>query len=309
MPFIILSVCLGIITIYLAIKLNKKQDYDKSKLEKYQKHLQDCQNLANEAQDKYNTLIHKYEEEESKIDKNLVAYQEKRTKELEALYSQKQDNLKLKLQNYEAETQKSLDDIQKNYQEVVLTLEQQSTALENEVTFARERYEGLLTPLKQYELDKQQRLYYTIQIPEEYQPDIDFLLNTVSQKVRHPDIINKLVWSEYVKPYIDETFKRAGIESKSGIYKITNIDSGKAYIGKSTDIKKRLTDHFKSAVGITSIADQAVHHAILKEGLWNWTIESIIYCDKDKLSELEKYYIDFFHTNTFGYNKTGGGEG
>ena len=45
-----------------------------------------------------------------------------------------------------------------------------------------------------------------------------------------------------------------------------------------------------------SIADQAVHHEILKTGIWNWTIEVIIYCDKDKLSELEKYYIDFFKT-------------
>jgi len=63
------------------------------------------------------------------------------------------------------------------------------------------------------------------------------------------------VWAEYVKPYMDDTFKRVGIEDKPGIYKITNINTGKPYIGKSTNIKKRLQDHFKSAVGIQSIAD------------------------------------------------------
>ena len=59
----------------------------------------------------------------------------------------------------------------------------------------------------------------------------------------------------------------------------------------------------KSVVGISTIADQAVHHAIAREGYWNWTIEPIIYCEKDKLNELEKYYIDFFKAKEFGYNK------
>ena len=34
-----------------------------------------------------------------------------------------------------------------------------------------------------------------------------------------------------------------------------------------------------------------------------------MYCDKEQLNELEKYYIDFFKSNEFGFNKTKGGEG
>jgi len=118
-----------------------------------------------------------------------------------------------------------------------------------------------------------------------------------------------LVWNEYVKPYIDDTFRRVGIEDKPGIYKITNLDNGKAYIGKSTDIKKRLADHFKASVGLKSIAWQAVHDEILRTGFWNWTLEPIIYCDKDKLNEMEKYYINFFDTVNSGYNRNSGGGG
>ena len=125
--------------------------------------------------------------------------------------------------------------------------------------------------------------------------------------MRHPDIISKLVWSEYIKPYLDDTFKRIEIKAEPGIYKLTNINTNKPYIGKSTDVKKRITDHFKGSVGIRNIADQAVHHAILQDGIWNWTIEVITYCEKDKLSELEKYYIDFFKTQEYGYNKKEGG--
>ncbi len=179
----------------------------------------------------------------------------------------------------------------------------------NETDKQLKRYESLLEPLQQYEKEKQQRLFYAIQVPDEYKEDINFLITTVSQKIQHPDIINKLVWAEYVKPYIDETFKRANIKDEPGIYKITSLENGKSYIGKSTNIKKRIADHFKSSIGIKTIADQAVHHEIWKTGFWNWTIEPIIYCDKDELNDLEKYYIDFFKTQEFGYNKNAGGGG
>jgi len=92
-------------------------------------------------------------------------------------------------------------------------------------------------------------------LPEEFHDDIEFLLTTVAAKVQHPDIISKLVWTEYVKPNLDNTFKRIEIRPESGIYKLTSLETEMSYIGKSTDVKKRIADHFKSAVGIRSIAD------------------------------------------------------
>ena len=176
-----------------------------------------------------------------------------------------------------------------------------------QVAAEQDKLDNIQRVLRQYDADKQAKLYYTIQLPEEYQEDIEFLLTTVAAKVQHPDIISKLVWSEYVKPNLDETFKRIDIHAEPGIYKLTSLENGKCYVGKSTNVKTRIADHFKSAIGIKSIADQAVHHAIFKEGFWNWTIEIITYCDKDKLSELEKYYIEFFKAQEFGYNKNAGG--
>jgi len=46
---------------------------------------------------------------------------------------------------------------------------------------------------------------------------------------------------------------------------------------------------------------------MLTQGLWNWSIEPVIYCDKDKLSEMEKFYIDFFKTQEYGFNRKNGG--
>lgn len=177
----------------------------------------------------------------------------------------------------------------------------------NAIADAKERFESIERTLRLYDAEQQAKLFYTIQLPEEYRDDIEFLLTTVAAKVQHPDIISKLVWQEYVKPNLDDTFKRIEIKPESGIYKLTSLLNGKCYIGKSVDIKKRIADHFKSVVGIKSIADQAVHHAILKEGFWNWQIEVVTYCEKDQLNDLEKYYIEFFKSQEFGYNKTGGG--
>ena len=317
--------------IILIVKLSKKQIIDRNEYTTYQNSLNQLineknnlqneliynQNLLTDYQNKILTVQNKYREELNKKTEDLNVYFEhqKNTRQsemdtdFERLWREKEENLNNKYIKFERE---ELEKEHKFRQEVQTNIEAAQKSQDNilaDTLYQQQRYEALLEPLRQYEMEQQERLFYTIQVPDEYKDDINFLITTVSQKVQHPDIINKLVWAEYVKPYIDGTFKRVGVEDKPGIYKITNIDSGKCYIGKSTNVKKRITDHFKSSIGIKTIADQAVHHEIWKTGFWNWTIEIVIYCEKEQLNELEKYYIDFFKSNVFGYNKTGGGEG
>ena len=325
---------LGIIIIFLFIKLNKKQTIDNNELFLHQTKINELANQELEAAKKLAITkadltaaeIHLNVVQEQ-ADKALKSYNEtiQKNKEDLDIYFEEQKNTRQQALDSELEAkqefykklveeceQKSKEEVKRIDDAAALTIEECVSKVkeyENNTDTARQRYEALIAPIKQYEMERQQRLFYTIQVPDEYKEDIDFLLTTVSQKVQHPDIVNKLVWNEYVKPYIDDTFRRVGIEDKPGIYKITNLDNGKAYIGKSTNIKKRLADHFKSSIGITSIADQAVHHEILRTGFWNWTLEPIIYCDKDRLNEMEKYYINFFDTVNSGYNKNSGGGG
>ena len=63
----------------------------------------------------------------------------------------------------------------------------------------------------------------------------------------------------------------------------------------------------KSAVGISTIADQKVHHAMREEGLWNFTFEILCVCDKEELSSKEKEYIEILKTKDWGYNQNSGG--
>ena len=284
----------------IQIKVNTEQQ----KLTDMRNQLDSAQTSLTDARDEYHHLVNDRIKE---IDQVMEEYRQKRQVNLDETFNEKKSVLQSELDrtlkecDEQAEYAKKwmadqIEEAQAKVKEYQLAEEQQ-----------RERFLSLRKPLLQYEMDKQAKLFYTIQLPEEYRDDIEFLLTTVAAKVQHPDIISKLVWAEYVKPNLDDTFKRIEIKPEPGIYKLTNIDTGKAYVGKSTDIKKRIADHFKSSIGIKSIADQAVHHEILKTGFWNWTIEALTYCDKDKLSELEKYYIEFFDTQTFGYNRNAGG--
>ena len=273
--------------------------------------------LIDNYQKKILAVQEQYKKELNKKSSDLDAYfasqkqmrQSEMDTDFERLWREKEENLNNKYIKLEREELEKEHKIRQEVWENIEAARKSQDDIVTDTLYQQQRFEALLEPLKQYEKEQQERLFYTIQVPDEYKEDIEFLLTTVAEKVQHPDVINKLIWAEYVKPYIDATFKRVGIKDEPGIYKLTSLIDGKCYIGKSTNIKKRIADHMKSVVGISTIADQTVHHIIAREGYWNWTIEPIIYCEKDKLNELEKYYIDFFKSNEFGYNRTKGGEG
>lgn len=315
---IYVSIILFIIICILCFLLHKKQVVDTVEKVKFENKLQDIKNeidrneddlaeLLNEieaAENKYKKL---YNEELNNINTTIENTKKQQEEQLSNYLHEKKSNVETAIQNMEQTYEERKYALDNEYKDYETTICAQISDYMNKLNDSQQLYESILGPLKQYEKDQQERLFYTIQVPEEYREDINYLLTVVNAQVKHPDIISKLVWAEYVKPYMDDMIKRVGIKDEPGIYKITHIDSGKPYIGKSTNVKKRLQDHIKSSVGISSIADQFVHHEILKTGLWNWTFEVIIYCDKDKLSELEKYYINFFKTQEFGYNRKEGG--
>lgn len=317
---------------YLIHKLHQRQIIDKTEMTTYQNDLIILREKYRDLDKEFGLLQEKCSYEQYKLDeckKDLQAaldvyndITENKLKEIDHSIEEqrqiRQAELEQFLSGQKEYYQKLLDDTIKQCEIQDETIKEASEtkwreAMEqiqkynDSIAEAKSRFEGIERTLRAYDLEQQQKLFYTIQLPEEYHEDIDFLLTTVAAKVQHPDIISKLVWTEYVKPNIEDTFKRIEIKAEPGIYKLTSLINGKCYIGKSTNVKTRIADHFKSAIGIKSIADQAVHHAILKEGFQNWQIEIITYCDKDKLSELEKYYIDFFKAQEFGYNKNSGG--
>ena len=97
-----------------------------------------------------------------------------------------------------------------------------------------------------------------------------------------------------------------------GIYKITNIENKKVYIGKSTNIEQRWKYHKQHYLS-TIESNKPLYKAFRKYGIDNFTFEIIEYLDKDyeeKSNEREKYWIRYYNSyGHTGYNATPGGDG
>lgn len=213
------------------------------------------------------------------------------------LEEEKRTNMELRL----AQEQKRLDDLLNEARRVS---EENIAEWTEKAEDARNKYLSVMETLRAEESIEETHM---LQIPQNIRDDISYLVETVVPHLNNKELINKLIWSEYIQNTTKDMLE-AVLPSKecSGIYKITNVETKKSYIGRSTNVYKRLQDHIKSSCGISTIADQKVHHAMRDEGLWNFQFELLEECDKSKLGEREKYYIEFFQTQKYGYNAVAG---
>lgn len=148
-----------------------------------------------------------------------------------------------------------------------------------------------------------------IELPEHeyntFKEAVSELQKTLS--VSFSKAMNKVLWTELVRQPTTEMVKRlTGGERISGIYKITNTETGWSYIGRSVNVGNRLTEHVRSAIGASSTVQQQVHKEMGKN-LLDWEFEILEKVDEDKLGEREKFYIDFYDTVNLGYNRARGG--
>lgn len=87
-----------------------------------------------------------------------------------------------------------------------------------------------------------------------------------------------------------------------GIYKITNTNNNKIYIGSSKNIDKRFQEHLYSL-------KNNLHHSSKLQRSYNKTNDKSIFkfeiieeMTEDKLKEKEQYYIDLYDSFNTGYN-------
>ena len=153
---------------------------------------------------------------------------------------------------------------------------------------------------------KEKENFYKIVIPENDQEDIK-VLKTIGPRLRNREALNKLIYDVFVKRPLNELIKRVTNGKEiSGIYKITYIKTGEAYIGKTTNISTRWQNHIKTACGLEGAARTTFHNRLEQDGIWNYTFEILEEVPKDKLSEREKFYIELYGTDTQLNMKKGG---
>ena len=148
--------------------------------------------------------------------------------------------------------------------------------------------------------------FYRVVLAPEAVEDILLLMN-LRHKLHNHDKLDELIYDVYYsKPVMEMTKRVLHGGEPSGIYKITRLKTGEIYIGKSTNIKKRWSEHCKTALGVGTIAHSILHTTMEKDGIDDFTFELLEEVPKEKLTEREKYWITFYDSKSYGLNERNG---
>ena len=156
---------------------------------------------------------------------------------------------------------------------------------------------------------EEQADFYRIVLTDQDKEDIHYLLSIINN-IKNKQLLYKLIWSEYIQKPFGTMLKNitGGKEIKCVIYKITNLKTQEIYIGKTkAEVSKRWTEHVKTSLNIGTIARSNIHIALF--GHWDeFSFEVLEQVeDESQLSTREKFYINFYQSNIYGYNMNSGG--
>lgn len=209
-------------------------------------------------------------------------------------------------EQYKYKTERAVKELEDKKDQRIEIINSEIKAVEQELAEYQLKRESINEAIRrQREIDEQQE-FYKIQLTDKDQSDIS-TLREIEPRFFNKNVIGKIIWDVYLSRPLNELIKRVlGTQQKSGIYKITYIKTGEAYIGKSKNIQERWKQHLKTVVGLDGAAQSTIHKAMEEKGLWNFTFELLEEIPPENLSEREKFYINLYGTKQQFNQKDGG---
>ena len=308
---IILGLVIGIIlcAIFFLPKLKQTQQLDKqieqqnrTELALYNQRKKDVDELNQKLVDLTDTLQQKQSNADDYAQKYLDSKVETanaqfdaKVKELDNLYSKAEEDGK---EEYLATLEEFSIDFQKQIEEKNIEL----AGLLEKIRTTKAAVDAAVEVNKRAAAERDKADFYRIVLSDEDKKEIKELQELLSH-FRNPEPLNKVIWKTYYeKPYTDLIGRVVGNSVKTGIYKITNITSGKTYVGQAVNIADRWKQHIKRGMGAETPTQNKLYPAMLKEGVDNFTFEIVEECSRAELNEKEKYWITFYQGMEFGYN-------
>ena len=299
-------------------ELNQEIEASKRDFENQKKIQEERLNFEKEKLDNYKqNLNNLLKIEQENFDISVKSLNEKIAAEEQRLNSELQNKKQLKLLQIETELKekeekvKQENDIliqQMNYN---LSIEKQKVEdeikiIQNNLNDYQKKQEVIGKEILRQRMLKEQTNFYRICLSQEQKDDIEILKSIIPKLNKHSNI-DKLIYEVYCSKEAQAMIKRVlNNEQPSGIYKITRLKTGEIYIGKSTNIKERWLQHIKTACGCGTIAHSILHTTMEKDGIDNFTFELLEKVEKSKLSEREKYWINFYKAKDYGLNEKNG---
>ena len=277
-------------------KLENQYKLDESKFVNALKNLQIQLNEKEARYEEVNQDLDLYREGKIKeIDSTAAEYEQRKRTEIEQILKQAELNANSNFNN-------QIDSYLARRSQMECELEEIKKDLEVE----RCKRAAINEEIRRQREVEEQTDFYRIQLDSDDANDIE-ILRSITSRLRHPEAINKVIWTGYYQKPLAELRKRLLPNGDiSGIYKITRLKTNEIYIGQTTSIDKRWQDHVKSALGVGTLASSQLHRVMAADGAENFTFEIIEEVPKDKLRERESYYIDFYDSKTYGLNSVTG---
>ena len=197
--------------------------------------------------------------------------------------------------------------VENEFNDFAAEMREKHTEIEKEIKFAEDKQKEIIEEYKRAEEIKQNKNFYRIVLSESAIEDVK-KLRKVADELHDPTVLYKLIYKTYYETPFNEMVGRVVTgRGNTGIYKITNIENGKVYIGQTKQaFKERWRTHLKRGVKAEPGTQNKLYAAMWQEGAENFTFEVLAECDTTELNKKEKEYISFFHANTWGYNSNSG---
>lgn len=285
-----------------SIQIEKKMD----SMEQYTK---ECQIAANKEEDRKlraqndTALIEKYNDKlRYQAEQSGQAYYEKSLKHA-------QDNLEAALEKEAEHYQHAQAEYQKDYLQAMSDFaaetarkSQEIQKLKDNIKDLEQKQRAAIEANKRAAEEENKKDFYRLQIP-----DSDLLevqkLREILPYLRDKDTLNKVIYKIYYEhPTNDLIGRVVGKDRITGIYKITNINNNKVYVGQAISISDRWKQHIKRGLGAEPVTHNKLYPAMQKEGVENFTFEIIEECTSDKLNSREDYWQNYFGAKEYGYS-------
>lgn len=262
-----------------------------------------------------NKLLTKQEQE---VQQKIINLQNTANTVYDTALKTAQDKFDIQIEQLSTSYQKEEESYKQNYLQAlaewaedydIKTTEYRNDLLKLGTTLEvmKQNLKAAIEDQKRKDSEKMQQQFYQVQISELDLKEVK-KIRDILPYMRNERPLCKAIWESYYRTPCNDLIARIinKQNGQTGIYKITNQLDSKVYIGQAVNLTDRIRTHIKAGLGIDT-PNSILYKAMRHDGVENFSFEIMEYCSQQELNEKEKFWIDYFFSQDWGYNMTSGG--